>query len=108
MRFTTGVGSCAWPCRAGAICLAVAVLGGLDPRPVSAQRTDALARARMHYNEGQYEDAIKAADEARLAPDLAAGAELIAARAYLERYRESAALDDLQLARERLRQINPH
>ncbi|MEK7752368.1 MAG: hypothetical protein AAB654_10665 [Acidobacteriota bacterium] len=40
-------------------------------------------------------------------PALADSADLIAARAYLERFRESAAPDDLTAARNRLRRINP-
>jgi hypothetical protein len=73
----------------------------------AADARDPLARARQLYNERQFEAAIKAADEARVAPDRADGADLIAARAYLERFRESGFAGDLQNARERLRRINP-
>ena len=50
---------------------------------------------------------MNAAERARLDPSLADRADLIAARAYLERYRESAASDDLVNARDRLRRLNP-
>src|SRR5262245_4764399 len=66
---------------------------------------DPLARARIFYNQRQFDSAIVAADEAR--PDRPDAADLIAARAYLERFRNSAAADDLLNARIRLRRINP-
>jgi hypothetical protein len=106
MRFTTGGGSCARRCRLAVVFAVLAVLAGAPP--AFAQPSDVLARARTYYNEGQFEEAIRVADEARLVPELAAGADLIAARSYLERYRQSAALDDLSHARERLRRLNPH
>ena len=68
---------------------------------------DPLARARLLYNQGQFEQAINAAEQARLAPARADAADLVAARAYLERVRASAAADDLVNARERLRRIDP-
>ena len=68
---------------------------------------DPLARARTLYNQRQYDAAISAAEQARTTPGLADSADLVAARAYLERYRESAAADDLSNARDRLRQIDP-
>jgi len=68
---------------------------------------DPLARARLLYNQGQFEQAINAAEQARLVPARADAADLVAARAYLERFRASAAADDLVNARERLRSIDP-
>jgi len=68
---------------------------------------DPLARARVLYNERQFEAAVTAAEEARAMPSRAQAADLVAARAYLERFRESAASDDLTNARERLRRLNP-
>jgi hypothetical protein len=73
---------------------------------VSAADTDPLALARQLYNERQFEAAIAAAEEGRLEPDRADSADLIAARAYLERYRESGAATDLGNARDRLRRID--
>jgi hypothetical protein len=68
---------------------------------------DPLSRARTLYNQGQFEAAINAAEQARLTPMRADSADLVAARAYLERFRASAAADDLVNARERLRRIDP-
>jgi hypothetical protein len=66
----------------------------------------ALARARTLYNQRLFDAAIVAAEEARKAPERADSADLIVARSYLERYRESASEDDLSSARDRLRRIN--
>jgi tetratricopeptide (TPR) repeat protein len=82
------------------LCLAASGASAAEPK-------DALARARLLYNEGQFEAAISAAEEGRRFPDRTDSADLIAARAYLERYRQTAAAEDLESARERLRQINP-
>jgi len=68
---------------------------------------DPLSRARVLYNQHQYEAAVNAAEQARLTRSRADAADLIAARAYLERFRSSAASDDLTNARERLRRIDP-
>jgi len=68
---------------------------------------DPLVRARTLYNQRQFEAALVAAQQARLVPSQAAAADLVAARAYLERYRENAAAEDLAGARERLRRIDP-
>ncbi len=72
-----------------------------------AAADDPLARARQLYNQQQYEAAINAAEQARLSPAHADAADLVAARAYLERYRTSDASDDLVNARIRLRRIDP-
>ena len=73
----------------------------------AADRKDPLDRARQFYNTGQFDAAIAAAEEARRLPDRADSADLIAARAYLERSRENPSSDDLASARERLLRINP-
>lgn len=72
-----------------------------------AAADDPLSRARLLYNQGQFEAAINAAEQARLTPARADAADLVAARAYLERFRASAAAGDLVNARERLRRIDP-
>src|SRR3954452_10297968 len=68
---------------------------------------DPLARARFLYNQKQFEAAVTAAEQARLTPSHADAADLVAARAYLERFRTSSASDDLTNARDRLRRIDP-
>ncbi len=68
---------------------------------------DPLARARALYNARQFAAAVNAAEEARLLPSRANAADLVAARAYLERYRDSRTSDDLTNARERFRRLNP-
>jgi hypothetical protein len=73
----------------------------------AADSRDPLDRARALYNQRQFQAAVNAADEARKLPQQANGADLIAARAYLERFRESSSPDDLVRARERLRGISP-
>ncbi len=73
----------------------------------AADDRDPLARARLLYNQGQFEASIAAADQARLTPARADNADLIAARAYLEQFRQSESADDLSRARERLRRIHP-
>src|SRR5687767_10798086 len=83
-----------WP-----ICTALSVPAGAADDP--------LARARALYNARQFEAAVNAAEQARLLPSRANAADLVAARAYLERYRESRTSDDLTNARERFRRLNP-
>src|SRR5437764_6913512 len=68
---------------------------------------DTIARARAFYNQGHFDAAIAAADQARKSPPRADSADLIAARSYLERFRESAVADDLTNARDRLRMLDP-
>jgi hypothetical protein len=81
-----------------AFCLTAPVL--------AAQPRDPLERARILYNQRQFTDALSAAEEAALTPARADSANLIAARAYLERYRESAASEDLTNARDYLKKLN--
>ena len=68
---------------------------------------DPLARARLLYNQGQWEAAIAAAELARQTSSRSDAADLVGARAYLERFRASDSADDLVNARERLRRIDP-
>jgi hypothetical protein len=75
--------------------------------PAIADSQEAIARARALYNERKFEAAIDAAEEARTAPEFADSADLIAARAYLERFRATADAADLGSARDRLRRVMP-
>lgn len=84
-----------------ALCLAVAAA------VPAAAADDALERARLLYNQRKFAEAIKAAEQARATAARRDSADLVAARAYLERYRETAADDDLTAARDRLRRLDP-
>lgn len=84
----------------------LAIVAAMAPLTTRAA-DDPLAKARQLYNLQQYEAAVNAAEEAREVPARADSADLIAARAYLERFRSSAAPDDLVNARERLRRLSP-
>ena len=68
---------------------------------------DPLTRARQLYNQRQFREAVSAAEQARQLPAHADLADLVAARAYLEQFRESAAADDLANARDRLSRLTP-
>ena len=72
-----------------------------------AAADDALSRARLLYNQGQFEAAISAAELARQTPARADAADLVAARAYLERFRASAEPGNLVNARDRLSRMDP-
>src|SRR5581483_2577543 len=87
----------------------VVVVALAAARPVSAASAadDPLAKARQLYNQQQFQAAVDAAEQARLTPAHVDAADLVAARAYLERFRTSAASDDLTNARDRLRRIDP-
>jgi hypothetical protein len=87
--------------------LAVLAIWATVASAADSKAKDPLDRARALYNQRQFEAAVAAADEVRKLPQQADAADLIAARAYLERYRESSTPDDLVRARERLRGINP-
>jgi hypothetical protein len=80
-----------------AILAAAPALGADDP----------LARARQLYNERNFAAAVELAEQARELPGRADSADLVAARAYLERYRDSGASEDLTSARDRLRRLDP-
>src|SRR5262245_7472186 len=88
--------------------MGVFVLLWLVLSPASALAADdPLTRARQLYNQRQFREAVSAAEQARQLPAHADLADLVAARAYLERFRESAAADDLANARDRLSRLDP-
>ncbi len=75
---------------------------------VSARASElAVARARQLYNQGQYENAIAAASEARRDPATAHAGALVLGRARLERFRQTTDQADLAAAREALRSVDP-
>lgn len=84
----------------------VALFSAVAVAPASGA-DDLLAKARHLYNQRQFGAAIEAAELARLVPARADAADLVAARAYLERFRDSALAEDLDAARERLRRLRP-
>jgi hypothetical protein len=86
--------------------VALAIAWCLAGSVLEAQPRDPLERARVLYNERQFTAALSAAEEAARTPARADSANLIVARAYLERYRESAASEDLTNARDHLRALN--
>jgi hypothetical protein len=90
--------------RLAVVCV---LLAGFVAPAGAADDRSALARARQLYNMHDFDRAIEAANEARRAPERADSADLIAARALLERYRASASPDDLTQARDRLRSLAP-
>jgi hypothetical protein len=87
------------------LAVSVALIVAVIAAPRAAD--DPLARARLLYNQGEFEAAVAAAELARQTPARADAADLVAARAYLERFRASDAADDLANARLRLRRIDP-
>jgi len=86
---------------------ACVVVGGLLSASPASAADDALARAHQLYNQRQFEAAIQAAEAARALPAYTDAADLIAARAYLERFRDTAVPGDLVSARDRLRRLSP-
>ncbi len=92
--------------RSTALAAALIVVAGVRAAGAADDR-DALARARQLYDQRQFDAAIAAADQARATPARANSADLIAARAYLERFRDGASGDDLASARERLLRLDP-
>jgi hypothetical protein len=89
--------------RLGVVTAVLATLGVAQARGAD----DPLALARLLYNQHQFRAAISAADQARLTPAHADAADLVAARASLEQFRESGESNDLTSARERLRRMDP-
>jgi hypothetical protein len=83
----------------------VAVLVLVASAATAAGPRDLLARARQLYNARKYEEAIEAARKASLAREVADSANVVLARAYLERFRQSAEPSDLTTARETLIQV---
>src|SRR5439155_6285717 len=101
MSTRLGVFACSW------FRVVVSTAGIWAIVPPASAADNPLARARTLYNQHQFEAAVTAAEQARLSPAHADAADLVAARAYLERFRASAATDDLTNARERLRCLDP-
>jgi tetratricopeptide (TPR) repeat protein len=82
------------------------------PLLAQAPIKDPLQRARTFYNAGRYTEAIEAATEARRVPAVAAAADIVRARSYLERFRAALAEGrqapvDLLTARDALKGIDP-
>ena len=84
-----------------------ALLIGLAAPAGAADDRAILAHARALFNSGDYDGALAAAEDARRIPTQVDSADLIAARALLERFRTSATADDLAHARDRLRRLTP-
>lgn len=76
----------------------------------AATPRDALAHARVAYNDHRFDEAISAATEAAKAADLADSAAVVLARAHLERYHTAEAehrdTADLDQAREALKGVD--
>jgi hypothetical protein len=85
---------------------AVLLLTGVVAQPAFAD-VRALARARQAYNDGNHTAAIVAALEARADARVADAANIVMARAYLERFRNGADREDLDSAREALQSVQP-
>jgi hypothetical protein len=86
--------------KALSLALIFVITAGAGPR-------DVLSRARQLYNGAQYDAAIDAASEAARTAELSGAAELVLARAYLERFRQSANNGDRDAAREALKRVQP-
>ena len=84
-----------WCCAVASIVVVTAAAG---PR-------DVLSRARQLYNSAEYDGAIDAARRAAATPEIADAAQLVLARAYLERFRQNSDDDDRDAAREALKQV---
>jgi len=66
-----------------------------------------LAKARQAYNQGNYDQAIAAAIDARHVPALAPTASVVLGRAYIERFSSTADAADLALAHGVLAGLDP-
>jgi len=85
----------------------VAVLTLVASTSMAAGPRDTLSKAREAYNAARYDEAIAAARTAGAAPAFANSANVVLARAYLERFRRSAEPADLSMARETLARVKP-
>jgi hypothetical protein len=96
-----------WPLTGLCLLLWWATLapGPLSAAPAPPPEPDLLTRARLMYNQQQYDGAIAMALKARSLPNLADPAGLVLARAYLERFRQSPNPEDLVAARTALRDL---
>jgi hypothetical protein len=89
-----------------AMCVSMlALLAVSASAATAAGPRDALNQARQLYNARKFDEAIEAARTAAAAPNLADSANIVVARAYLERFRQSAEPSDLQTARDTLAQV---
>ncbi len=84
----------------------LALLGFIAIASLAASPKETLSRARALYNSAQYDAAIDAARDAGTTPELSDAAQLVLARAYLERFRRSADENDRQAARDALKQVH--
>jgi hypothetical protein len=91
----------AWTTTGMTVVLAVVLAGGLGAAPPR----DPVGRARQLYNEGKWDEAIVAATEARRLPQAADAANLVLARAHMERFRVAADPLDLEAGRAALQSI---
>jgi hypothetical protein len=91
--------------RFGSFC-ALLMMPALVAEPAFAD-VRALARARQAYNDGNHTAAIAAALEARADGRIADAANIVMARAYLERFRNGSDRNDLDSAREALQSVQP-
>lgn len=71
-----------------------------------APTSNVMEQARIAYNQQRYPDAIRLADEARRLPAWLHSANVVFARAHLERFRQSFDREDLVAAREALRGVD--
>ncbi len=86
--------------RVGALALIASLTAAAGSR-------DDLSRARQLYNGAEYGAAIDAARRAAAVPEVSDAAQLVLARAYLERFRQDGDNDDRDAAREALKQVRP-
>jgi len=103
---TTGTPIRSWRVIATAA-LAGLVLATAPGLSLAVDQPGALARARVAYNQQRFDEAIAAAREARRVPETASAAQLLLARALIERYRIAGDAADLATAREALSLIDP-
>jgi hypothetical protein len=68
---------------------------------------DPLLTARRLYNQGQYDQALEAAQMAASNPSIVSSARLVMGRARLERYRQTPIPAELDTARTELRGVDP-
>lgn len=91
--------------------IALALTAGFPASPVAAQgaasgAAEALQRARLLYNQGQFQAAIDLAKQARNQTGSGDLAALLQGRAGLEQFRQTASASELIGAREALRTVN--
>lgn len=86
---------------------AVVLLLAIASTAAAARKPDPLVNARLFYNDGQYDQAIEAAEQAAANPSFASSARLVLGRSRLERYRKTSVAGDLDAARGDLRAVDP-